>query len=33
MLVQKLDLLLLRPPVPVRRAAAGGVMEGAFGFG
>ena len=33
MLVQEVELQLVRPPVAVRRAAAGGVMERAFGFG
>jgi hypothetical protein len=33
MLVQQFDLELVRPPVAVRGAAAGGVIEGAFGFG
>jgi hypothetical protein len=33
MLVQELDLQLVRPPVVIRRAAAGGVVERAFGFG
>ena len=33
MLVQEIEPQLVRPPVAVRRAAAGGVVEGAFGFG
>ena len=32
MLVQEFELQLVRPPVAVRRAA-GGVVDGAFGFG
>jgi len=31
--VQKFELLLVRPPVAVRRAASGSVVERAFGFG
>ena len=33
MLVQELESQLVRPPVAVRRAAAGDVVEGALGFG
>ncbi len=33
MLVQEFELQFVRPPVAVRRAAAGGVVEGALGFG
>ena len=33
MLVQEIELQLVRPPVLVRGAAAGGMVEGAFGFG
>jgi hypothetical protein len=32
MLVQNFQVQLIRPPVTVRRASAGGVMEGAFRF-
>jgi hypothetical protein len=32
MLAQEFELQLVRPPIAVRRAAAGGVLEGTFGF-
>jgi hypothetical protein len=33
MLAQQFELQLLRPPIAIRRAAAGGVAEGELGFG
>src|SRR5262249_8653663 len=33
MLVQEFELQLVRPPVAIRRAAAGDMLDGAYGFG